>query len=355
MPAAIQFGKRRYSLRIGFIAAAILLSVLAVWFVLFPGNQGPFPPQNYPNFRVEFFNDQTGVIVGPRVFHTNDSGRSWSIIDYTNPSDSKKPKDNPRYAKYLVDFVDADWAWQTSGRQSDSVEYSINGGRSWSEPIWTGAKLHGPIVFVTREAGWVLGEVPAVTRDGGKTWKQEATLANLRLDHPYSLDQNHVWLANYWGVIARTADAGQNWEILHTDLKQIRALFFVNPNTGWAVGENGLVASTENGGKDWTIREVEIPYYDNLKLELLDVFFISPELGWITGQRGLILFTKDGGNTWTRASTPTNAPLCSLRFVDPLRGWAVGGHPPPAPPVAPPSNVVLETNDGGQNWKERKF
>jgi len=38
-----------------------------------------------------------------------------------------------------------------------------------------------------------------------------------------------------------------------------------------------------------------------------------------------------------------------------LHGWAVGGDSTPAIPLTPPSNVVLETNDGGLTWKPRMF
>ena len=87
----------------------------------------------------------------------------------------------------------------------------------------------------------------------------------------------------------------------------------------------------------------------------MDVFFLTPESGWIVGQNGLILFTRDGGKNWFRGSTPTNAPLSSVRFTDAQHGWAVDGHSAELIISSPPSNVVLETKDGGQNWTVRNF
>jgi photosystem II stability/assembly factor-like uncharacterized protein len=237
------------------------------------------------------------------------------------------------------------------------VEYSSDGARSWSKPIRTGVKSRSSLVFVTREFGWVFGDVSVVTQDGGRTWREEKALGNQRFEVPFFLDRSHGWVANYWGSIGRTIDGGQHWEIIRSELKNLRSLFFLNPDDGWAVGDNGLVAKTENGGRDWDVIDVPIPSHGNqsFKSELLDVFFLSPDLGWIVGQDGVILTTKDSGKSWTRGATTVRVPLCSVRFAGPQHGWAVGGTPTSAIPVTAPSNVVLETTDGGLNWKPREF
>jgi photosystem II stability/assembly factor-like uncharacterized protein len=343
--------RRRLILRLGFAAAVVLLVSSAVWYLASPPTR--WPARDYPNSRVEFFNDETGVIIGPRVLHTQNGGKAWSIIDYVNPSDSFKPKDSPSYAKYLVDFVDSEWAWRVSPRDSEAVEYSSDGARSWSQPIRTGVKSRTSLVFVTRENGWLFGDVPVVTHDAGRTWREERSLANQRFEYPFFLDRNYGWVANNRGVIAKTTDGGRHWDVVRTELKNIRTLFFVNSQTGWAVGANRLIARTDDGGHYWRIIEIPIP--SDERLEFLDVFFLSPDLGWIAGQDGLIVMTKDGGKTWTRSSTPTRALLCSIRFKDALHGWAVGGSPPSVMAVSPPSNVILETKDGGDNWKARVF
>jgi photosystem II stability/assembly factor-like uncharacterized protein len=344
---------RPFVLRLGVTVALVLLVSSAVWYLASPPKQNAWAARDYPNSRVEFFDNQTGVIIGPRVLHTQNGGKVWSVIDYVNPSDSFKPKDDPSYAKYLVDFVDPEWAWRVSLTDPESVEYSSDGARSWSKPIRTGVKSRSALVFVTREMGWVLGDTPVMTRDGGRTWREERSLANHRFAYPFFLDRNYGWLANNRGVIGRTTDGGLHWETVRTQLKNIRTLFFVDSLNGWAVGANRLLARTENGGHDWRIVEISIP--SDEKHEFLDVFFLSPDLGWIAGQDGLIVTTKDGGKTWTRTSTPTSASLCSIRLTDALHGWAVGGSPPSVLFGAPPSNVILETNDGGENWKTTVF
>ena len=336
-------------MRFGLIVILLLFLLTGTWYLLSPQSGKPWSVKKYPNSRVEFFNNHDGVIIGPRVIHTKDAGKAWSIIDYVNPSDSFKPKDNPNHAKLLVDFVDPEWAWRASPTDPQAVEFSNDGARSWSKPIPTGVKARSSLAFLSRDVGWVFGDVPVVTRDRGRTWQEETALANLRFEYPFFLDESHGWVANYWGIIGRTTDSGQHWEIVHTELKNIRGLFFLNPERGWAVGDKGLLAGTEDGGRNWKIVDASVT------TELLDVFFLSPELGWIVGQNGLVLITRDGGKSWTRGSTPIRDLLCSVRFVDSLHGWTVGGNPTPAIPVLPPSNVVLETKDGGQNWETRVF
>lgn len=291
------------------------------------------------------------------MFHTKDGGSTWSVIDYVRPSDSFKAKDGPQYVKYAVHFVDPDWAWRISPLDPEAVEYTKDGARSWSEPIKTGVKLRTSVVFVTREVGWVLGDLPVVTLDGGRTWREENALANLRLEHPYFLDERHGWFANYWGVVARTTHGGQHWTIIKTPLRQVRSLFFLTPDDGWAVGDDGLVAYTVDGGINWRFSEAPVPYdsTQRIRSELLDVFFLTSKQGWIAGHNGLVLKTINGGQSWARTPTPTKAPLSSIRFSDASRGWAVSGASTSVIPGTPPSNVVLETDDGGTSCEVKNF
>ena len=55
--------------------------------------------------------------------------------------------------------------------------------------------------------------------------------------------------------IARTSDGGGTWESYFLDLAQFRtpvgllkAVTFVDPNTGWIVGETGTILHTTTGG-----------------------------------------------------------------------------------------------------------
>ncbi len=59
-----------------------------------------------------------------------------------------------------------------------------------------------------------------------------------------------------------------------------------------------------------------------------------------TGWRGHILISDDDAQSWQQVESPTRNMLTSVYFSDQQRGWTVG-H----------GAVILETEDGGQNWK----
>jgi photosystem II stability/assembly factor-like uncharacterized protein len=135
----------------------------------------------------------------------------------------------------------------------------------------------------------------------------------------------------------------------------MRTIFFISAVKGWVVGDDGLIATTTNGGDDWTRVSAPVPYDSQrgIRTTLLDVFFQAPDIGWITGYDGAVFSTTNGGQTWTRIPSPTHAPLSSIRFADESRGWAVGGNAEPAMPIGQPSNVVIETTDGGRTWRAK--
>jgi len=193
------------------------------------------------------------------------------------------------------------------------------------------------------------------TNNRGKNWMAEEDLTGFGFQFPTFLDSHNIWLASKQGVMARTHDGGEHWTINHNLPKNITSIFFITPMRGWVVGENGLVAQTEDGGVHWQIQNVSLPYDASRKENptLMDVFFINSEVGWICGNNGVILRTVDGGRHWSSTLRVTKEPLVSIRFLDAARGWAVGGFPEGSLPTMPPSNVVIETTDGGMTWKTK--
>ena len=324
-----------------------------------------FPRENkwstkdYPNFRVKFVDSKTGFILGPRILRTTDGGKSWSVIEYAREAGAIIARDGPETRKFAVDFVDQDFGWRLSSRDMNAVDYTEDGGHSWSQPMRFGDKVYQrSLIFLNRETGWVCGESSVMkTTDGGKHWSEEVSLRGLRLQYPFFLDQSHGWIANEFGDLAQTVDGGQHWTIEKSLPRKVTTIFFTTDMVGWLVGEDGTVARTEDGGQNWFRENVPVPYDASRKehVKLLDIFFQTKEVGWITGYDGLLLRTVDGGRTWTNIETPTKAPLSSIRFVDDQRGWAVGGFWVPAIPVAAPSNVVIETIDGGKTWRIKTF
>jgi photosystem II stability/assembly factor-like uncharacterized protein len=75
---------------------------------------------------------------------------------------------------------------------------------------------------------------------------------------------------------------------------------------------------------------------------LLDV--ARAQGGWLAvGERGLILRSSDGMH-WQQVPAPVDVTLVRLRFLDQLRGWALGYD-----------GCVLATADGGAHWRVLRY
>lgn len=344
-----------------FTSILIASLLLSVFMACGPGSaiDNEWSVKDYPNVRIQFVDYEVGFIVGPRLIRTVDAGNSWLITEYQRIEDALRAEGNLESYTHDVQFIDRDWGWRLSQFDKNAVEWTADSGHTWSPPISFGPNVYQrSLVFVSRDRGWVLGEQKVVkTNNRGKDWIAEESLTGLSLQLPTFLDSNHIWLASKQGVIARTVDGGEHWSINHDLPKNVTSIFFITPLMGWLVGEAGLIARTEDGGVHWLKQDISLPYDHNRKASttLMDVFFINSERGWICGDDGLVLGTTDSGRTWTTTMNTTRGKLVSIRFVDPSRGWAVGGFPEPSLPTMRPSNVVVETTDGGKTWKTKVF
>ena len=107
-----------------------------------------------------------------------------------------------------------------------------------------------------------------------------------------------------------------------------------------AVGERGHVLLSEDGGREWI--QVPVPS----RRMLTAVVMADPLHTWIVGHDAVILHSPDGGKTWVRRfyAPQLEAPLLDVWFQNSYYGLAVGAY-----------NLVLETHDGGKNWKQHPF
>jgi len=71
----------------------------------------------------------------------------------------------------------------------------------------------------------------------------------------------------------------------------MRALDFINENTGYAAGNIGTVMKTTNGGMNWELKNI------GFEIILLSIFFIDENTGFVSGgNNGTILKTTNGGS-----------------------------------------------------------
>ena len=82
-----------------------------------------------------------------------------------------------------------------------------------------------------------------------------------------------------------------------------------------------------------------------------DIYFVDKNTGWSVRASGLIHKTTDGGNTWALKLTKTGTHFRCIGFASQTRGFAgnlgVGSYDS----AVTDSNVLYQTFDGGDTWK----
>jgi photosystem II stability/assembly factor-like uncharacterized protein len=140
----------------------------------------------------------------------------------------------------------------------------------------------------------------------------------------------------------------------------------------FATGQRGHILYSDDGAETW--QQAQVP----VRSSILDIDFPTPELGWAVGHEGVILHSTDGGKTWVKQydglrygteglayyqalaeedpeneryralveemefaiSQGADKPLFRVAFPTATHGYALGAY-----------GMILETMDGGQNWR----
>lgn len=80
----------------------------------------------------------------------------------------------------------------------------------------------------------------------------------------------------------------------------LTGVYFSDARTGWAVGQWGVILKTEDGGEAWQLQRSDL----SVDQPLFSVYFKSKERGYAVGLWSLLLTTLDGGKTWERVRLP---------------------------------------------------
>lgn len=142
------------------------------------------------------------------------------------------------------------------------------------------------------------------------------------------------------GHVLRSNDGAAWQQVIVPVDSLLTAVHFVDEQHGWVVGHDGVILRSENGGQDWQLQRFE----PNGAGPLLDVKFISVEEGFAVGAFGTFLQTRDGGDSWTTVDAPavTDAAvhLYSIDQFDTGR-WSLVGE-----------MGFIASSDDGQRWQQ---
>ena len=130
----------------------------------------------------------------------------------------------------------------------------------------------------------------------------------------------------------------------------LRAVHFVNSETGFVVGAHGTVLKTTNGGANWILTDIGASNF------LADLYFVNSNTGYVVSynsNQGTIFKTTNGGENWNIILFDDHRGFHCTYFINANTGYAGGRkwvfHPPYWQFLYA---FIYKTTNGGSNWLE---
>ena len=268
-------------------------------------------PIDTGDFRdVQFLDNDRGWLAGKdgAFYRTSDGGENWErVISGGYPADEdfsnvwfqgetlgfvqgilgvyRTEDGGDEWNNYWLPFVPYKGAWDmsfvnemdgyllgTQWMEQDPVllYFTTDGGLNWRGVLGARSSVMSgvlTITFVNESTGWAGGGVIMKTTNGGQDWETQLVPAVVR--EFFFLDDQHGFAVGGTSIV-KTVDGGSNWiDISPGDerIKDLRAAYFFDENTGWAIGlghevavgsslfQNSVLLETTDGGASWTVRE----------------------------------------------------------------------------------------------------
>ncbi|MBN2148933.1 MAG: hypothetical protein JW726_16210, partial [Anaerolineales bacterium] len=296
-------------------------------------------PQNVSWITIQQVAAQKLVLAGYGIssggilsLHSSDGGITWQSAV---PDSSAPAQTAPRLAVIDVDFSDAWFGWVVAISQHYSTEESRwlmstrDGGNTWDAFPLPGSSV-SQLVFVDPLRGWAIGAAGLLARtdDGGQTWQIQSLIFSQNWHTLDFFDRQYGWV-----ISAHTGD-GACQEYNFTDPGALTLFRTRDEGATW----EGPICIPVPGAM------VDAYYTYAPNQPLLGMQFLDQNTGYIVGAQGVILKTSDGGLTWTQQTSGVAVNLTALYFHDASTGWAIGE-----------SGVLLSTSDGGLTWTQQRL
>jgi photosystem II stability/assembly factor-like uncharacterized protein len=304
------------------------------------------------------------------IIYTSDYGANWNAQNSTTNSNLNSVCNGRAAGEggIILRSTDGGSSWTTSSSGyinhitdiefvTNSIGYAsgnfgkfyrtFNGGDTWEElSVGTSLDFYA-LSFKKWEditgVGYIVGRANGAyftvyrTTDAGDTWIDKSfTIPNIATNlYDCYMMLGKTYVTGSLGVIAKTEDGGNNWEIQNGNNNyDLFTIDFESEYVGWAAGSSGTILKTINGGEDWFL--VSPDGESNFK----SIYFADLQHGWVVGVGGVIYRTTDGGYNWIK-TTPnvTSETLLAVYFTDQNNGWICGT-----------GGVILYTSNGGVNW-----
>ena len=271
-------------------------------------------------------------------FSTN-NGSDWSIL-YSNissiPDSINWVIPSTSSQQCLIRITDVN---NNSIADTSHSVFTISSG-GWSAQNSGISDYTYSIYFVNENLGFCVGFDGIILRttNSGENWELMHYDPGVWLISVRFANENRGVTVGNNGVVLLTTDSGVSWEQINiSPLNKYNSIFFADENIGWIAGDDGVIFKTTDGGDNWEYTS----YHGNV--DWYSLSFIDTSLGWIAGKNGSIGKTTDGGVSWVDQISNTTQSIYSVDIVDSSYGWAVGYN-----------GTIRHTTDGGINWLEQQ-
>jgi photosystem II stability/assembly factor-like uncharacterized protein len=194
------------------------------------------------------------------------------------------------------------------------------------------------IIFTDSQTGYFLGTTDLVkTADEGDNWE----VLNTPASYPYKsfyFRNNTGWLGTGQGKLFKSIDGGNNWNEIYSSPGNFTKIYFYDDLKGWAIVDNNHIFETNDGGVSWDQQ------FAGSNDSLYSFFFIDSLTGWC----GRNLKTTDGGESWQIIQTNLSSSPLEINFLNSNLGFcrimvqfSPGGYYYPQ---------LFRTSNGGLNW-----
>jgi photosystem II stability/assembly factor-like uncharacterized protein len=316
-----------------------------------------------------------------KIYHSSDAGASWDTLNFVSASNiTSLQVFNEQHiyalAEYgqLIESIDGGQtftpllSWPNipfvdmvaAGNKIFSVSnsggeltFSQDGGVNWSYPVKPNPQVWGglrSLFFIDDNIGFFAGDDGMIgkTIDGGQTWEMKPTSygfgSNKRYNFIYFKDSVNGFAGGSSGVIQFTTDGGETWtEGSIGSSIELNDCIFLNTNSGIMAAKSGKIFRSADGGSSWA----EVVDMGAVSME--DISFLNSDTGFICAANGYVYQTNDAGENWTEVTqlmndnTPGVSPdLYRIHFIDDATGYICGE-----------AGAFYKSTDGGLTWNQQ--
>ncbi|AMP02610.1 WD40/YVTN/BNR-like repeat-containing protein [Collimonas pratensis] len=181
--------------------------------------------------------------------------------------------------------------------------------------------------------------------DDGSTYRQARSVpTRTMLTSVFFIDRSTGWAAGHDGVVLKTSDGGETWQLLRQQYGQeqpILSIWFGDANNGLAVGLFGMALSTADGGLSWN--ELKLSSGDAADRHLYRILATPSGTLLITAEAGTVFRSDDGGKHWDVIDTGEKGSLWSAvafsdNGVNTVVAVGMRGH-------------ITRSSDDGKSWQ----